>query len=113
VWISTVFKLFGHFLFKGRCYHPLWSWPTYYLMLLDTVLEENTSIQVIKNAPYCALTRPPGTMTLTNLCLYYVCTFMLISALWAHWFLRRSFKYVPFTSTTFPYCGPHPMGPWF
>jgi hypothetical protein len=25
VWISTVFKLFGHFLFKGRCYHPLWS----------------------------------------------------------------------------------------
>jgi hypothetical protein len=26
-------------------------------------------------------------------------TFMQIRPLWAHWFLRRSFKYVPFIST--------------
>jgi hypothetical protein len=36
-------------------------------------------------------------------------TFMQIWALWAHWFSRRSFKYVPFISkckNNFPYCGP-------
>jgi hypothetical protein len=33
---STVSKIFGHFLFKGGWNHPVWSWPSYHLMLLDT-----------------------------------------------------------------------------
>jgi hypothetical protein len=34
--ISTVFKILGHLLFKGGQDHPIWSWPTYNQMLIDT-----------------------------------------------------------------------------
>jgi hypothetical protein len=80
VGISTVFEIFGQFLFKGGRHHPVWSWPAYHQMLLDT---RNKNIYTVlgwrlkqfsrhKYVIHCAPTRPPGTMTLTNVHLYYL-----------------------------------------
>jgi hypothetical protein len=42
--ISTVFKIFGYFLFNERWAHPLWSLPTYQLIPLDT---RNKNIYIV------------------------------------------------------------------
>jgi hypothetical protein len=34
--ISTVFEIFGHFLYQGVQDNSVWSWPTYPKMLFDT-----------------------------------------------------------------------------
>jgi hypothetical protein len=36
VGISTVFKIFGHYLYQRGQDHSVWSRPTYHKMLLDT-----------------------------------------------------------------------------
>jgi hypothetical protein len=96
---------------RGQDY-SVWSWLIYHHMLLDTRNEniyglirarDISSFQyVLKNAPYCAPPpRPPGTMTLTNLGLYYVCKLFCKFELYGpngSW-EKDLFRHVPFLST--------------
>jgi hypothetical protein len=75
--ISTVFKIFGHFLFKGVRVYTVWSWYMSFEAPWQTEQKyiqfrggEFNSFKKLKEFPYRGPTRFPGTMTLTNL--YYV-----------------------------------------
>jgi hypothetical protein len=104
VGISTVFEIFGHFMFNDGLDHP-------YGLYLHTIwcsLIQGTRIytvwgwriQQFSRYKKCPLLFPHPIPMHDDfskrafvLCLK---TFMLIWALWANWFLRRSIKYVPF-----------------
>jgi hypothetical protein len=122
--ISTVFEIFGHYLFKGDCMimtyiHVPSNAPWY-------KEEEYTCIQLwsgefdsfkiyTKLVLYCAHTRPPGSMTLTNLPLYYVWKFKVNFSFMGPLVLVEKifwiFSLYKHMLKKFPYCGPTRL-PW-
>jgi hypothetical protein len=120
VGISTVFEKFGHFLFQGRTWPPRivmtyipsdapWHKEQVYSLGMENSL-------VLKNVPYCAPTRSPGMMTLSNLSLNYVwmlsCKFQLFSLCGScDKDFKNIFSNVNKYKNSLPYCGPTwPLG---